>query len=310
MDWVLDDLPEAIIIAPLANPTCEDRMIRHAIIPIAGKGTRMYPVARAVPKALLPLVDPADRLRCVLHAICAEAGSAGVTDACVVVSPDQRAAVEAYFAQARRGGFTDLPERILFVEQTIPAGFGDAVLQAAGFAAGQPVLLMLGDHVHLAAPGEPGCAAQVVRAYVEHDQPAAMVGMQTVGAEELRRVGTAAGEPIGGGVYRCTAFIEKPSLAEATQRLMTPGLAERTWLAHGGIYAFGPNIFDCLAELARANRADGAEVELAAAQAMLLDRHPDTYLLRLLDGQVHDTGNPAGYARAFAAWRAGSTESA
>ena len=285
-------------------------MIRHAIIPIAGKGTRMYPVARAVPKALLPLVDPEDQLRCVLHAICAEAAGAGVTDACVVVSPGQQATVEAYFTQARVSGGEDLPDRIVFVEQTTPAGFGDAVLQAADFAAGRPVLLMLGDHVHLSPPGKPGCAAQVVRAYTDRDQPAAMVGVQTVGAEELCRVGTAAGEPVGGGVYRCTAFIEKPSLAQARKHLMTPGLAERTWLAHGGIYAFGPEIFDCLAERARADRASGAEVELAAAQAMLLDRHPDNYLLRLLDGQVHDTGNPAGYAQAFAAWRAGTTESA
>jgi UTP-glucose-1-phosphate uridylyltransferase len=137
-----------------------------------------------------------------------------------------------------------------------------------------------------------------------------MIGMQAVGAEELCRVGTARGEPMGSRVFRCTAFIEKPTVAEATEHLVTPGLAEGTWLAHAGIYAFSTQIFDCLTELAHADRADGTEIELAAAQAMLLDRHPDSYLLRLLDGQVHDTGNPPGYARAFAAWRAGMSESA
>ena len=44
-------------------------MIRKALIPIAGKATRLMPVTSAVPKAMLPLVDSADQIRSVLHLI-------------------------------------------------------------------------------------------------------------------------------------------------------------------------------------------------------------------------------------------------
>ena len=52
--------------------------IAAAIIPVAGLGTRLAPITRAVPKAMLPLVDSRDRLRPIVHFIVDEALSAGI----------------------------------------------------------------------------------------------------------------------------------------------------------------------------------------------------------------------------------------
>jgi UTP--glucose-1-phosphate uridylyltransferase len=274
-------------------------MLKKAIIPVAGRATRLLPLTSAVPKALLPLVDAAGRVRCVLHWILAEAAAAGIDQAAVIVSPGQQEALERYFAAAREAGWDDLPDEIAYVLQPRPEGFGDAVARAADFLAGEErFVLLLGDHVYAAADGERGCVAQVAEAF-EARGGSAMVGMQVVGPAELPLVGTARGEPVEGRVYRCTELMEKPEATVARERLATPGLGEDEFLAHCGIYAFTPEIFECLAALEAEGTRGGGEVELTDAQRLLLERHPQDYYLLRIAGRAYDTGTPAGYAATF-----------
>ncbi|MBS3733945.1 MAG: hypothetical protein KGY99_03355 [Phycisphaerae bacterium] len=273
-------------------------MITRAVIPIAGRATRLRPWSAATPKALLPLVDADGRLRAVIHWILAEAAAGGITHAALVVSPGQRAALEAYLQAA--AGDADLPRDIVCIEQSQPRGLGDAVLEAAEFAGDEPVCVLLGDHVRRAA-GRSSCTAQVLAAMDAH-APDVMIGMQVIGPEALERCGVAAGEPLGdpaaGGVYRCTALIEKPDAATAQRELVTPGLGADRYLAHAGIYAFTPAIFDALRDLS-AEGADG-EIELTEAERRLCGR--GEVLLCRVAGDVLDTGTPGAYADAFAAF--------
>jgi UTP--glucose-1-phosphate uridylyltransferase len=277
--------------------------IQTAVIPVAGKGTRLAPVTRVVPKAMFPLVDVDGQIRTVLEMILAEVAAAGIARAVVVVSPGQQEMLDTYFTAARNLG-RPLPERIEYLLQATPAGFGDAVAAAAETVGERPVLVMLGDHVHLADPDRPGCAQQVVEAFDSHDAVAA-VGMQVAGPDELDKVGVAAGVPLEGdaGLYRCTDFVEKPDLSTARDRLGTGGLGPDRWLAHAGIYALGPEIFQALVEEARAVAETGKEVQLAGAQRRLLDRYPRRYLLLRIAGRGLDTGTPGGYERTQAALR-------
>ena len=71
------------------------------------------------------------------------------------------------------------------------------------------------------------------------------------------------------------------------------------FLAHCGIYIFTTEIFDCLSELACQERYGQAEIELADAQSMLLQRYPHAYYLCRINGVAHDIGSPIGYARTF-----------
>jgi len=273
-----------------------------AIIPIAGQATRLLPLSAAVPKALWPLADSRGRVRCVLHRICAEAAAAGIRRVGLIVAPDQREPLRRYFHAARAAGDDDLPERIEYILQRWPRGFGDAVLRGAEFAGRDcpGFLLLLGDHVHAASPGAAPCARQVLSAYRRHGG-VAMIGMQPIAGTELSRVGVAGGDPIDDRVYRCRAFIEKPSAALARRRLVSPGLPAGRFLAHCGIYVFSRAIFDCLRRLRRRGARAGGELQLADAQAMLLAENPGQYHLCRIDGRSHDTGTPDAYAAAFAA---------
>ena len=277
-------------------------MIRKAIIPVAGLGTRLMPMTAVLPKALFPLVDAAGRVRAVLHQILAEAAAAGVNHAGVIVSPGQQELLERYFAAARTAGADDLPGRIEYILQPRPAGFGEAVLRSMDFLGDdEAFMLLLGDHVYRSDDPARPCAAQVTAAFDKLPDAQAVIGMQDVDQGELALVGTARGEPIDANLYRCADFIEKPNLPAARRRLVTPGLAEGRYLAHCGIYLFRRAIFDCLQELDRSLAGSGREVALADAQSMLLERYPDAYYLVRIAGRALDTGTPRGFAATVAA---------
>ena len=278
------------------------RIITKAVVPVAGLGTRMGPICKAVPKALFPLVDARGRLRPLVHHICMEASTAGVERVALVVSPQTTDLLHRYFTAASQESAAELPVQVDFITQPSPRGLGDALMLAENFVAGQPFLLLLGDHVWVAAERARPCAAQVAEAHAAR-RGAAMIGMQVVGAEDLGRFGIARGRLLAENVYACEDLAEKPDAGAARQRLVSPDLGEGRYLAHGGLYLFTPEIFDCLRELARAYRPAGEELQLTDAQAILRRRHPEEYFLVRVAWRCLDAGTPAGYAAAAEAIR-------
>ena len=276
--------------------------LRKAIIPLAGKGTRLMPVTAAIPKALFPLADGAGRIKCVLHVILEHVLDAGIDQVALVVSPGQAEMLERYLDAARRMEGSSIPDRVTFIEQIHPRGFGDAVLCCAGFVGGESFVVLLGDHVQVPVKGAKPGVTQVTEAF-DLRGGAAMIGMHEIPVSELSKVGVAKGEPLGGCVYRCVDFVEKPDLETATSRLETLGLGKGVFLGHCGVYAFTPEIFDCLEEETRHKSRVQGEVEMAAAQHRLLQRHPRDYYLLQIAGRACDMGTPEGYYRTVEAWR-------
>jgi UTP-glucose-1-phosphate uridylyltransferase len=104
-------------------------------------------------------------------------------------------------------------------------------------------------------------------------------------------------------IYRCTAFIEKPDLQTARQRLTMIGLPKDTFLAHCGIYIFTPEIFNCISKIRTQALNAVREVELAEAQIKLLKKYPDKYFLYKIAGRAYDIGTAEGYVEAQAILR-------
>jgi len=273
-------------------------MIRKAVIPMAGQGTRMRPISSAVPKGFLPLVDPAGHGRCVLHEVLREAAAGGIEQAAVVVSPGQQEGVARYRQAATEAGDSDGVADVTCVAQTHPGGLGDAVLQARAFVGDEPFMVLLGDHLRLPTGGAVAATRQLADVW-DRTGGASVVGMQAVGADELCRVGVGAGPVVEAGkVYRCARIIEKPDVATARKDL-TSDLGPDVYLAHAGVYAFDPEIFDCLAS----QQGGAGELGLTESQHLLMTRRPDECYLVKLDATVYDVGHPAGYADAFDAFR-------
>jgi CTP:molybdopterin cytidylyltransferase MocA len=161
-----------------ASTRLVEKSPRKAVIPIAGKGTRMGPQSAVTPKALLPLPfgknDIRPALTCLLNQLLAT--DTGLQEVCLVVAPNQMQIVEQYLASLDSQGCAAGSGNVSIVLQDTPLGLGDAVLAAQHFVDNEPFLLALGDHWFT-----PGVATQFLAAY--------RTLVTTLGASARDRVG-------------------------------------------------------------------------------------------------------------------------
>jgi UTP-glucose-1-phosphate uridylyltransferase len=185
--------------------------VRHAVVPAGGRGTRMEPVTRAVPKELLPLgVTP------VIDLVLDELAAAGFTEVVVVCAPDKPALREY------------LGDRVRVIDQPQPRGLGDAVLCAAEVVGDRPFAVALPDAL---------VAHDVLPMLLERALDGA-VALEEVPAERASAYGIATVD--GDGVI--THIEEKPPrpasrLAVAARYVLPPATFEvlrRVPPGHGG----------------------------------------------------------------------------
>ncbi len=258
-----------------------------AVIPAAGYGTRFFPVSKAIPKELLPIIDkPA------IQWIVEEALDAGAEEVVIVTSPD-KPAIRSYFSadshlKKRLGGkgkalaameqLDAISARVRFVEQGEQLGLGHAILQAASLLLHEtePILILLGDA--LVRGAEP-CSREMV-ALSRMNGGASIVGLERVPKEKVSRYGVVAAQPTGQErFYRLTGLVEKPEPEDAPSDL-----------AIAGRYLLSPRIIGLLAEQGAGH---GGEIQLTDAIQRLLSHEP-VYGYRY-PGQRHDIGNPRDY---------------
>ena len=136
--------------------------VRKAVIPIAGLGSRMLPQSIVTPKAFLPIItksngtvsaDPA--LSHLLSQMLSD--NTGISEICIIASPDQESVLSKYLNSMK----IVYPHAVFHVAlQSIPLGFGDAILCAKDFVQNEAFLVALGDHVFT-----PGSVQQVLQSY-------------------------------------------------------------------------------------------------------------------------------------------------
>lgn len=72
-------------------------MIRKAVVPIAGLGTRFFPASHACKKEFFPVVGSDGVARALLHYQIIDLIDAGIEQICVVVRPGEERLVIDYF---------------------------------------------------------------------------------------------------------------------------------------------------------------------------------------------------------------------
>lgn len=286
--------------------------IRKAVITAAGRGTRQYPASSAVQKEMFPLVDADGLTKPVIQIIGEEAIAAGVEELCIVTQPGEEEQYRHYFRRmdrellrAFRGKdwaileserLEAFGERLTFVSQESPEGYGHAVYQARRFVGDEPFLLLLGDHVYIASDRNgPNCAAQLIAAH-ESGGFAATSAVQPTREDRLHLYGTVRGDPLPEpGLWRVEQMVEKPDPAFAREHLRTPGLPPRQFLCFFGMNVLPPGIFEALEwQIAHDVRQRG-EIQLTSAQELLRERLPaGAWGACEIDGQRFDTGIPYG----------------
>lgn len=262
------------------------KKITKAVIPAAGLGTRMLPIARTVCKETLPIVD-----RPAISYLVNEAIDSGATDILIITNRG-KGAMEDYFDYSpeyetalRAKGKDALVEElrrdaeranIYFIRQKEPRGLGHAVLAARNFIGNEPFYVLYGDDVIMSKT--PVCA-QLRDAYEKYGKAAC--GVKEVTAEQILKYSSLDAKPIegSGNCYNVTDMIEKPKPEEVITRLSILGRVLLT-----------PDIFDILAET---KPGAGGEIQLTDAMRVLAQSVGMTAVD--FEGKRYDLGSKLGF---------------
>jgi UTP--glucose-1-phosphate uridylyltransferase len=263
-------------------------LVRHAIFPVAGLGTRFLPATKALPKEMLPIVD-----KPLMQYAVEEAYAAGVREMVFVTSRHKRA-IEDHFdltfeledalAKAHKDELLATVRAVkpddmecVFVRQAQALGLGHAVLCGRQVVGDHPFAVILPDDLMI---GTPPILAQMVEQF--EARQASIIAVQEVPAEHTRRYGIVAGQPVGDRLVDIEKIVEKPAPEVAPSRL---GVAGR--------YILTPRVFE---EIAKQPRGVGGEIQLTDGIAGLLQSEK-VYAYRYA-GKRYDCGSKEGFLQA------------
>ncbi|MBU6148247.1 MAG: UTP--glucose-1-phosphate uridylyltransferase [Actinomycetales bacterium] len=268
-------------------------MVRKAVIPVAGLGTRFLPATKATPKEMMPVVDkPA------IQYVVEEAAAAGMDDLLFVTGRNKRA-LEDHFDEnheleavlARKGSTALLAAArdpaslasIHYVRQGTPRGLGHAVACARIHVGDQPFAVLLGDDLI-----DPRDYILTRMAQVHERTGGSVIALMAVPPSEISLYGCAAVVPTAeADVVAVTDLVEKPPAGSAPSQY-----------AIIGRYVLTPQVFDVLDQT---SPGSGGEIQLTDALRVLAHRpvgSPGAGVTGVVfTGRRYDTGDKQSYLR-------------
>ena len=278
-------------------------MIKKAVIPAAGLGTRFLPVTKSMPKEMLPIID-----KPLIQFAVEEAIASGIEDIIIITGRGKRA-IEDYFDTSpelenhlvQNKKYELLKEvkdisslvDIHYIRQKEPKGLGNAVLKAEKHVGDEPFAVLLGDDI---INGDVPCIKQLMDVYQKYENSSSVIAVEEVKDVSKYGIIKIKGKEIDfdKSVYRIEDIIEKPSLEEAPSNIGTVGR-----------YILSPEIFSYIKETPPGK---GNEIQLTDAIRMLiknlslkkkpLPKKRNVYAYKFR-GKRYDAGDKLGYVKAI-----------
>lgn len=274
-------------------------MIRKAVLPVAGFGTRCLPASKAIPKEMITIVD-----RPVIQYVVEEAIAAGIREI-VLVTSSNKSAIENHFdthaeleASLEKKGKHELltmlrnlvPDdvNIISIRQGVPLGLGHAVLCARPIIGDdEPFAVLLPD---VLVDNSVNSAADLAGMLTAFDQQqTAQLMVEEVAWEQVEKYGIVApkGEaPAANESADLVGMVEKPKRDDAPSNLAVIGR-----------YALPGSIFSILE---KTPPGAGGEIQLTDAIETL--REQSGVQAYRMQGITYDCGQPLGYLEATLAY--------
>ena len=261
--------------------------IRKAIITVAGSGTRLLPVTKAMPKEMLPIVD-----KPIIQLVVEELVAAGIEDIILVTKWDKKPLEDhfdhnwALIDELKKAGKTEKVEEIkkiselanfIYIRQKGPYGNGTPLLSAATLVKNEPFVYVFGDDL---VKSKVSFTKQMIDDYDETGH--LLIGVQEVPENEVNRYGIVKLEEDTG---RITDIIEKPEISQTPSRF-----------AEFGRMILNQEIIDILKNQPLGK---GNELWIVDAIKQYIKQGGKFYAKQVKDGQWMTTGDPLNYLKAI-----------
>jgi UTP--glucose-1-phosphate uridylyltransferase len=278
----------------------ENFLVRKAVIPVAGLGTRMLPATKAIPKEMLPIVD-----KPLIQYVVNECVAAGIKEI-VLVTHSSKNAIENHFdtsfeleatleSRVKRKLLDEIQNicpkdvTIMHVRQGEAKGLGHAILCAYPVIGDEPFAVVLPDVIldeYTADQHTENLAAMLVRYKLTGQsqvmvEPVPIADTDKYGIADCNQVVLQPGQSAA-----IVGLVEKPDVAFAPSNLAVVGR-----------YVLSNNIWPLLK---KTTPGAGDEIQLTDAIAMLIKQ--ETVDAFHMTGQSHDCGNKFGYMKANIAY--------
>ena len=253
--------------------------IKKCVIPAAGIGKRFYPLTRAQPKEMLPILD-----KPVIHYVVEEALNSGLDEILIIVGAGKDSIIN-YFDKHTLDdtmdsyGFKELPD-IYFVRQKEQRGLADAIKYAQKFTGDEDFVVLLGDTIYKAGDDRT-VTSHIIDEFVKVSSP--VIAAEIVSPEKVIDYGILEAEMQNNGLLKIRSVVEKPQISQAPSNL---GIT--------GIYAFQSEIYNYISEL-----SPGRNNELQLSDAINnMAKHQDVFG-SIINGKRYDIGTKELWYRAF-----------
>ena len=277
-------------------PSCRARyiqkVIRSALVPVAGLGTRLLPATKSQPKEMLPV----GRKPIVQYV--AEELVANGAEQILFITGRSKTSIENHFdgdpeierilaathKEELLQEILDLPAKFLYTRQRMQRGLGDAIQCGEHFAGEQPFIVALGDSI-LGLHAQSKTVSRCVELF-ETKRASCVIAVEEVAIEQTRHYGIIAPAEGDGECFRVRTLVEKPRPEEAPSNL-----------AIAGRYVFSPVIFDMLRRVKPDHRG---EIQLTDAIQLLCEEGKRVLAVKLPPGERrYDIGNFPSYFESF-----------
>lgn len=262
-------------------------MIKKAVIPAAGLGTRFLPATKAQPKEMLPIIDTPT-----IQYVVQEAVDSGIEDILIISGKGKRA-IEDHFdrnweletllrEKEDKRLYNDIRHigdmaNIHYIRQKEMNGLGDAVQYARYHVGNEPFAVLLGDSlVDTAIPA----TQQLIDIYEQYRQ--SVVAVEEVPREMVSRYGIIGGNEVSEGLWQISEMVEKPEIDKSPSNL-----------AFSARYILTPAIFDAI-DATKPGKNN--EIQLTDAMSILLQQES---IYACVTGVRYDIGSKMDYLKAI-----------
>ena len=263
-------------------------MIKKAVLPVAGFGTRFLPASKATPKEMLPIIDKP----LVQYAV-EEAIDSGINEIIFITSPEKHS-IKKHFKtnkdlelRLQNSSKEEMIEKLnpkkfskakfYYINQYEQNGLGHAVLQAESVIGNNSFAVLLPDDLFLS---KKSCLDQLIDIFAE--KKSSVIAVNKIDKNNIHKYGVIKPGEQNQGSIKIDDIVEKPTAEDAPSDM-----------AVCGRYILNPAIFKYL-KLTKSDKS--GEIQLTDAIRSLL-KEEDIYAT-IYNGEKFDCGSKEGYVHA------------